>query len=580
MKIIFQILLPFWLDLPNSYQLQFEYDSKSFTILIIQDYWRIWGRNDEGDSISIFIKECDIIDKETMRIKKEFPKLRDYGFSEAGLNHFIPKKMETCLEISAEFVNLPVDSDLEKLWDQIQTEINRLLSIHSYMKLQSTFPPSHNLFLHSKYYNQDNTRIFIKKEDENLSQYTPDFFLTLPRKSYLTETIFTQESQKFLELRFSQGRRRLRTREHIISRIKLAKLERDANGLIFYTTLLLELVMKKVLSEFHKLNPNLLDVLFKEQGLQYFVKTQLPSFVPQYNDLITQAIKIVEKRNHMAHRGSVFDWKEEIKNSCDKTIKLTTKIEKEKKVQEFKHDTKIMGFIEKVDEKNPKKVFVRVMESWFQSEFESRHFFPLNAKRLDIIKNSFPIQDYNEIPTPPIIPKETTRWYKKDNQIFIIFSPHLTFSEFNNDTISKIFNYIEKNLIEIQKVIINVVYLAIPNKIHELLMKKLEDQKNLLDIPIEIEDLQYFAVGHDPIVLEMLEIFKSKENSMLGQSLTKNLGKINIIISEKEIGILYPKILLWEKREDGQYCRLNPLMFKAYEKYKVLLEKTKEKNKL
>jgi len=382
------ISLPYWLELPDNSKYYKKYKKNSYEIKIVQNLWRIRFIT-EIHAGSLILEEDKVIDPNFMRPKLNYDYYFPLSWYEKELNlkrQYYPEKLKTTLSINLkkkefnDFIDVLGFLNKEELniWEDIKNLVQFFISNYIQIKLSSNRTFHRVRLLGEKYFTPNNTYFYMVsfKEDDKTFLSAGTAILGITKEHNIPNFIANKTTVKMFRKKiYCSTDFKIKLKERLRILIDQAKIQRDMNSLIIYTTIYLERISIKYLEKKRQMKSWELDILFEHKGLRHFVKFQLPCLINEKKilDQVKEAVEIVEKRNEIIHLGKVFSYEKNIELKCNHVFELITYLEKsirdKKKEVDYKFDLNLFGIFIETHKEMAKIGYLRFPESKSEQEY-------------------------------------------------------------------------------------------------------------------------------------------------------------------------------------------------------------------
>lgn len=550
-NLIFKIVLPFWIDIPNRSLFEKEYNGRKYSIEIIQNLWQVNFRSN-FQKASFLIQEEHVLNRSFLKPRINLDDLnpldlsreKDYGEDW----HYTSSKVKTILLINLYLPYMDDGDEIlkyvkeKKIWGEVKDLINFFISLYTYIRINSNHKECPIFPLGSDYYTSENTVITYKFEPDSSEVFVGkmNLFLKIPIHYNFNTLIAGEDTLEFFKERFSKRKDfKFKLDERMEISIEFARRLRDSNLMIINTCIYLERISIEYLSYKKDLDKSELSILYKEKGLTYYVECQLPLFLKDEieSQIIEDSIEIVRLRNQIIHYGANFPFREELVSKCDNVLKLIKTLESfikpERKKIDFKFKGKIVG---RVIEIRPENL---LMLSQFESELEAnynlRNELLLTKIPEKMLRNFMKISEDFQLFELPNEFKAYCCIFFQEKKFLSIFALNPTQNILNFDFLDKILLFLENN-VDLEKLSISFITQHIPTGILNLFKKvaerKLEDFKEKLCINLEFgyySFIQFIDSKKQELFAKVSEIFNAKEDSTIDEEeILKNFEKEEI----------------------------------------------------
>ena len=460
--LIFKIILPFWIDIPNNSILKKQYNVRSYKIEIKQDFWQINFRSN-FQAVNFLAQEEGVISRGFLKPRIRFDNINPFDLSlERHFEeewHYTSNKVKTILILN---LNVPFMENSEKIinyirneniWGEVKELINHFLSIYTFIRINSNNKEYPIFPLSNDYYTNDNTMITYKNGSESPEIYLEkiNFYLKIPFFHNYHTLISDKQTLEFFKERFSRRKDlKLKLNERMNISIEFARRMRDINSIIINTCIYLERISIEYLSFKKNLDKSELDILYKEKGLTHYVECQLPHFLENEveSQIIKDSIEIVRLRNEIMHYGSNFSFSKDLEAKCDNTLKLIKYLENnikpDKKKLDLKFNGKLIGRVLEIGPENQIKLLQ--FESELEANYNKRNEILLNKMPEELLRKFLKIPEYFQIFQLPDDFIAFCRIFFSENNYLMIFALNPTQNYLNFEFLEKTLLYIKENL--------------------------------------------------------------------------------------------------------------------------------------
>jgi len=368
-------------------------------------------------------------------------------------------------------------NSLQTVFDSCFFLTNKLLRIYSFAKSNTKLRGSVQN-LGREYFNTNYTKIVYRNEEDNEWTEFDKSHLIFKNwdLNFITQTL-DEEGLDFITERFTG--RGLKPVKTIVRAIENARSVRDMRSYILNLIILLEAKIKPFLEKMGEYHPEEISTFLKNNGLELFLKYQLPHFLELDKEklqcLLDEALKLREIRNNIVQNQGRANWSQGNVQACDKTKELITLIDEQisSDIKQFNTNQLIIGTVHSTEEIKDGIILVEVMETKTEQLYNTFHRLKFNENNIRIVaernasyRNSDDIIEF----THPDISQEKIKIYYDDHLIFIYFIP--VFSERSNDNLlTIIFNCLE-NLTENRDINLYVLYSGFPSGLQNHLNEK------------------------------------------------------------------------------------------------------------
>ncbi len=537
--LIFKIVLPFWIDIPNNSIFKKQYNERSYKIEIKQDFWQINFRSNFR-SLNFLAQEDGVISRGFMKPRIRFDDINPFDLSQERQFeeewHYTSIKVKTILILT---LNIPFmeNSDeiinyikSENIWGDVKDLINHFLSIYTFIRINSNIKECPIIPLSNDYYTNENTIITHKNGFESPEIYLDkiNLYIKIPFFHNYHTSICNEQTLEFFKERFSRRKDlKLKLSERIKISIEFARRLRDINSVIINTCIYLERISIEYLSFKKNLDKSELDILYREKGLTHFVEYQLPHFFENEVEpqIIKDSIEIVRLRNKIMHYGSNFSFSKDLEAKCDNTLKLIkfleNNIKPDKKELEFKFNGKLIGRVLEIGPENQIKLLQ--FESELEANYNKRNEFMLSKTPEELLRKFLKIsEDFQIFQLPDDFIAFCRIFFKKNNYL-MIFALDPTQNYLNFELLEKVLLYIKENL-ELKVLTIFFITQHIPTGTLNLFKKVAESrlQKFKIELDLNLEfDYFSFIKYKDPkqqdLFAKISKLFNSKEDMTINE---------------------------------------------------------------
>lgn len=539
--VIFRIILPFWIDFPNESVFEKQYNGRSYTIKILQNLWQIQFRSPFQTANFLVIEEV-IIDREFFkpRINFDYLNLLDLTM-EKEFNvklDYSSRKVRTVLEISLNISYIDNEDEIlkfineENIWEDTKELINFFLSLYTYIRINSNFKDTPIFPLSNDYYTMDNTRITyrIAPNSQEILLEKSGIYLQIPIHFNYNKLISEQNTLNYFSERFSRrDDLKMKLEERMNISIEFARKLRDIDSMIVNICIYLERISIDYLFFKRDLDKPELDILYKENGLKYYVEAQLPHFLENSADpqIIKDAIELVRKRNEIVHLGANHSFDRELLLKCENTLKLIRILKEEmepnREGSDFEFRPKPIGKAIEVGIKN--QIRTLMFESELESDYNLRNSIDLSKISDKSLKREINIevgfQNFE-------LPEEFSRFLKlfsSKKEFILIFALDPTQIYLNLKMLDKILIYL-KNNIELEKIIFYFITKHIPTGTLKLLKEVVEKKLNKYSRKLKIIfDIHYYPLflfkdnKEKELFMALVQLFESTDNNTLSEEI-------------------------------------------------------------
>ncbi|MFW9881161.1 MAG: hypothetical protein ACFFG0_49490 [Candidatus Thorarchaeota archaeon] len=570
-KLIFRIILPFWIDIPNHSKFQKAYRKLTYEIEVLQDLWQIIYHSKLRKS-DFMIPEQGVIDRDFMKPRFNYDDINPLDLSLENLleieGNYNVNKLRTVLSIIIKVHEMKKEDDILKyvekkgIWQDIRNITNYFLSIYTFIRINSDFERHYVHTLGDDYYSNENVAITFKKDSNSKEILLEKAYAGLKiRFQWQHNTVMIdKQSLSYFEERFSKNKNlKLELHERLKILIDYAKKSRDINSLIIYTIIYLERRYIQYLSKMKDMSIESFEILFEKQGLRHFIDTQLPYHLGNEIDsqLIRDTQDLVVKRNEIVHRGTIFVYNEELVEKCSSVLKVIENLEKiiypDTDQVKFSFKKNLVGVALEVDPS--KYVGMMTFESFAEVEYFAKNSILMERINDDFLKKIKLVRlDYAYFELPKSF-QGYCKIFNKDNDFKIIFSlnpihlyMNFKFFEFLIDFLK---DKIKPNIIDITFLIVDM-----PKGTFKLfkkgIEKEIENTKENLDWKtVQYECMMIFKLKDKEtkkIFNDLINLFNSKENkSITEEELFEEFKDSNYINLLETFPNLFSK-----KKFDGQ----------------------------